>query len=91
MTLLLQPLLLTMLGAAGTGLGGLLVVLQPQMSFVRLGALQVCQIAGSTAAKSSSSSLLPSLLLYQMPVYSPRCSHCHNAVPAAYASSVHPT
>lgn len=38
---MLQPLLLTLLGAAGTGLGGLLVVLQPCLSFKRLGALQV--------------------------------------------------
>lgn len=41
MQTMLQPLLLTLLGAAGTGLGGLLVVLQPQMCFKRLGALQV--------------------------------------------------
>jgi hypothetical protein len=34
-------LALTMLGAAGTGLGGLLVIIQPNMSFKRLGVLQV--------------------------------------------------
>lgn len=37
-----QALLLTLLGAAGTALGGLLVVIQPTMSFKRLGMLQVC-------------------------------------------------
>lgn len=36
-----QALLLTLLGAAGTALGGLLVVVQPTMSFKRLGMLQV--------------------------------------------------
>ena len=34
-------LALTMLGALGTGLGGLLVVIQPNMSLKRLGVLQV--------------------------------------------------
>jgi hypothetical protein len=34
-------LVLTGLGALGTALGGLLVVLQPNMSFKRLGAVQV--------------------------------------------------
>jgi hypothetical protein len=34
-------LVLTGLGALGTALGGLLVVLQPNLSFKRLGALQV--------------------------------------------------
>jgi len=38
---MLQPLLLTLLGAFGTGLGGIMVVLQPQMNYKRLGALQV--------------------------------------------------
>jgi hypothetical protein len=33
-------LLLTMLGAAGTALGGLIVVAQPDMSLSRLGVLQ---------------------------------------------------
>jgi len=36
-----SALALTSMGAAGTALGGLLVVAQPQMSFRRLGALQV--------------------------------------------------
>jgi ZIP family zinc transporter len=34
-------LALTMMGAAGTGLGGLMVIIQPNMSFKRLGVLQV--------------------------------------------------
>jgi ZIP family zinc transporter len=34
-------LALTMMGAMGTGLGGLMVVVQPNMSFKRLGVLQV--------------------------------------------------
>lgn len=38
---MLQALLLTLLGAAGTGIGGLVVVIQPCMGFKRLGALQV--------------------------------------------------
>lgn len=48
---MLQPLLLTLLGAAGTGLGGLMVVLQPQMNYRRLGALQVsyCSVLSSVA------------------------------------------
>lgn len=37
----LNALSLTCLGALGTAVGGLLVVLQPEVSFVRLGALQV--------------------------------------------------
>jgi ZIP family zinc transporter len=37
----LQALLLTFMGAAGTALGGLMVVVQPRMQFQRLGALQV--------------------------------------------------
>jgi hypothetical protein len=37
-----HALLLTSLGAAGTALGGLMVVLQPKMQFKRLGYLQVC-------------------------------------------------
>lgn len=41
---MLLPLMLTLLGAAGTGLGGLLVVLQPHMNFKRLGALQVSAV-----------------------------------------------
>eukprot|EP00879_Flechtneria_rotunda_P017993 GHRR01018857.1.p1 GENE.GHRR01018857.1~~GHRR01018857.1.p1 ORF type:complete len:329 (+),score=111.59 GHRR01018857.1:960-1946(+) len=35
-----QALLLTMMGAAGTALGGLLVIAQPTMNFRKLGALQ---------------------------------------------------
>lgn len=42
---MLQPLLLTLLGAAGTGIGGMMVVLQPQLSWRRLGALQVSRNA----------------------------------------------
>ena len=34
-------LLLTCMGACGTALGGLVVVAQPDMSFARLGLLQV--------------------------------------------------
>jgi hypothetical protein len=41
---MLLPLMLTLLGAAGTGLGGLLVVIQPHMNFKRLGALQVSAV-----------------------------------------------
>ena len=36
-----QALLLTCMGAAGTALGGLLVVVQPKMNFRRLGVMQV--------------------------------------------------
>lgn len=36
-----RALALTFLGAAGTALGGLLVVVQPKMDFKKLGALQV--------------------------------------------------
>ena len=39
-------LLLTMLGACGTALGGLIVVAQPDMSLSRLGLLQACIDAG---------------------------------------------
>lgn len=39
-------LVLTGLGALGTALGGLLVVLQPNLSFKRLGALQVGIVPG---------------------------------------------
>lgn len=39
-------LVLTGLGALGTALGGLLVVLQPNLSFKRLGALQVGTVPG---------------------------------------------
>ena len=43
----ITALLFTGLGAAGTALGGLLVVLQPKMSFVKLGVLQVCGARGA--------------------------------------------
>lgn len=52
---MLQPLLLTLLGAAGTGFGGLMVVLQPHMNFRRLGALQVRCGAVSAAATMAQS------------------------------------
>lgn len=44
----LQALGLTFLGAAGTGLGGLMVIAQPQMDFKRLGILQVSPPATTT-------------------------------------------
>lgn len=50
---MLLPLMLTLLGAAGTGLGGLLVVLQPHMNFKRLGALQVCGSLKGSSTKHS--------------------------------------
>lgn len=37
----MTALLLTAMGAAGTALGGLMVVAQPKMDFKRLGVLQV--------------------------------------------------
>lgn len=53
---MLQPLLLTLLGAFGTGLGGIMVVLQPQMNYKRLGALQVSSsCSGSNPSPCSSS------------------------------------
>jgi hypothetical protein len=36
-----RALSLTFLGAAGTALGGFLVIVQPRMDFKKLGALQV--------------------------------------------------
>lgn len=38
-------LLLTLMGAAGTAIGGILVVIQPSMSYKKLGALQVMQVS----------------------------------------------
>ncbi len=49
-------LALTMMGAAGTGLGGLMVVIQPNMSFKRLGILQVGSASAVVAFQCLSSS-----------------------------------
>jgi hypothetical protein len=75
---MLQPLLLTLLGAAGTGLGGLLVVLQPSMDFRRLGALQVCDAGwwwvGKARGGARRTRTAPGVLLHN----SMASSHTHH-------------
>ncbi len=60
-------LLLTCMGACGTALGGLVVVAQPDMSFARLGLLQVSRCrAGPRAPPGAPTCRL--LLLKDLPV-----------------------